>query len=242
MIFIGYSSRDRYSIVEPMVFHIKNYGFHMWYDFHDMFLSDNRYHENFELGIAQSKYVIFIVSNNLFDSACAKEELKYAQTLYEKGEIVLFPILYLIKAAELPDEYNWIRKIIYNEINEQSGTLFVVNQILEKILHDKCNACPLRSFPEISNHLNKTSNVFLRDLIETYISLDIPNYAARMALLYAAYLYITTNSSIEFDAYICKTIKKTLSLCSLNISLDHLTFNLFQLAILLAFNEYLIMN
>ncbi len=26
MIFIGYSSKDRYTIVESMVFHLKNYG------------------------------------------------------------------------------------------------------------------------------------------------------------------------------------------------------------------------
>ncbi|MDO4308413.1 MAG: toll/interleukin-1 receptor domain-containing protein [Eubacteriales bacterium] len=149
MIFIGYSNRDRYDIVEPMIFHLKNYGINVWYDFHDMFLSDNRFHENFELGIGKSRYVIFIISHNFFDSNCAVEELKYAQMLYEKGEIVLFPVLYLLKASDLPNDYSWIKKIIYNEVNEHSGTLFVTNQIIEKMLHDESKLLPFRSFPEV---------------------------------------------------------------------------------------------
>ena len=64
MIFIGYSSKDRYTIVESMVFHLKNYGFNVWYDFHDMYLSDARFETNFEHGIKDSKYVIFILSSN----------------------------------------------------------------------------------------------------------------------------------------------------------------------------------
>ena len=34
MIFIGYSSGDRYTVVESLVFHLKNYGFEVWYGFH----------------------------------------------------------------------------------------------------------------------------------------------------------------------------------------------------------------
>ena len=59
MIFIGYSSGDRYTVVESLVFHLKNYGFEVWYDFYDMFLGDNRYEENFKKGISGSHYVIF---------------------------------------------------------------------------------------------------------------------------------------------------------------------------------------
>ena len=51
MIFIGYSSKDRYSVVEPILFHLKHLGLHVWYDFHDMFLGDDRYQENFVNGI-----------------------------------------------------------------------------------------------------------------------------------------------------------------------------------------------
>ena len=240
MIFIGYSNQDRYAIVEPIVFHLKNYSINVWYDFHDMFLSDNRYHENFELGIGKSKYVIFIISHDFFNSNCAVEELNYAQTLYEKGEIVLFPILYLIKASELPNEYSWIRKIIYNEVTAESGTLFVTNQIIEKMLHDESKTLPLRSFSEISNYSNVESDKYLKMLLETYLSLDIPNYSAKMALLYAAYLYVSLNDDEKGNTYIEKIINRIVTFSSLNIPMDHLTFNIFQLTVLIAFNKYLL--
>lgn len=148
MIFIGYSSDDRYTVVESLVFHLKNYGFDVWYDYYDMFLGDNRYEENFKKGISGSQYVIFIISKNFFTSNCAKEELDYAQLLYEKGEIILFPLLYHMSANELPKEYNWITKIIYNEIEDHSGTLFVANQIIERMLHDEVLNSKYRSFSE----------------------------------------------------------------------------------------------
>lgn len=240
MIFIGYSSQDRYDIVEPMVFHLKNYGISVWYDFHDMFLSDNRFQENFELGIGKSQYVIFIISPNFFNSNCAIEELKYAQTLYEKGEIILFPILYLIKASELPNEYSWIKKIIYNEVNKQSGTLFVTNQIIEKMLHDESKTLQLRSFSEISAYLKQQSNIYLNKLIETYLSLDLPNYSAKMSLLYAVFLYISIDNNEKYDTYINKIVSRIVTFSSLNISVDHLTFSIFQLTVLIALNKYLI--
>ena len=112
MIFIGYSSGDRYTVVESLVFHLKNYGFEVWYDFYDMFLGDNRYEENFKKGISGSHYVIFVISKNFFSSNCAKEELDYAQLLYERGEIILFPLLYCMSADELPQEYNCFEKFV----------------------------------------------------------------------------------------------------------------------------------
>lgn len=240
MIFIGYSSGDRYDIVEPMIFHLKNYGMKVWYDFHDMFLSDDRFHTNFEVGIGKSKYIIFIISHNFFNSKCALEELKYVQALYEKNEIILFPILYKLEASELPDAFNWLRKIIYNEVNEQSGTLFVTNQIIEKILHDKCTLLPLRSFSEIYNVMQKNSLTYLCKLVDTYMYLDIPNYSAKISILYAIYLYISNENEIIQEDYIGKIVDKIVTLTSLNITLDHLSFNIFKLAILIALNKYLL--
>ena len=239
MVFIGYSNEDRYDIVESMVFHLKNYGMTVWYDFQDMMLGDNRFKENFETGIGKSNYVIFIISHNFFNSNCATEELKYAQNLYENGEIVLFPILYLMKASELPEDYNWIKKIIYNEVNEQSGTLFVTNQIIEKMLYDESKNLLYRSFSELSKLCYIQEKRYLGNLLDTYISLDLPNYSARIALLYAAYLFITIEGNEKYDTYINKTIARIFSFTSLIISLDHLTFNIFQLTMLIALNTYL---
>lgn len=235
MIFIGYSSKDRYTIVESMVVHLKNYGFDVWYDFHDMFLSDPRFETNFEHGIKDSKYVIFILSPNFFSSKCAVEELDYAQSLYEQGTINLFPILYLLDADCLHPKYNWIRKIIYNEINEHSGTLFVTNQIIEKILYDQVKVMALRSISEISQYCLKNNFSYLHKLAEAFINLDLSNYSARIAMLYSMYLYIDIqgeNSNMDI------IIHRIINFTSLNISLDHLSFNIFQLATIIKLNKY----
>lgn len=239
MIFIGYSSKDRYTIVESMVFHLKNYGFNVWYDFHDMYLSDARFETNFEHGIKDSKYVIFILSPNFFTSKCAVEELDYAQSLYEQGMINLFPILYMLESNQLPEQYNWIRKIIYNEINEHSGTLFVTNQIIEKLLYDQVKTTALRSMSEIAQFCLKNDFCYLHKLAEAFINLDLSNYSARIAMLYSMYLYVDTqNENSNIDIIVRRIINFTL----LNISLDHLSLSIFQLAIIIKLNKYLQQN
>ena len=144
-----------------------------------------------------------------------------------------------MKASERPEDYNWIKKIIYNEVNEQSGTLFVTNQIIEKMLYDESKNLLYRSFYELSKLCYIQEKRYLGNLLDTYISLDLPNYSARIALLYAAYLFITIEGNEKYDTYINKTIARIFSFTSLNISLDHLTFNIFQLTMLIALNTYL---
>lgn len=237
MIFIGYSSEDRYTVVESLVFHLKNYGFDVWYDFYDMFLGDNRYEENFKKGINGSQYVIFVISKNFFTSNCAKEELDYAQLLYEKGEIVLFPLLYHMSANELPKEYNWIKKIIYNEIEDHSGSLFVANQIIERMLHDEVVKSKYRSIPECVNYLRDSDKVFMCSLLDAYLHIDIQNYSARIALLYSAYLYIKSECLINDNGYTCKIVQRIYLFTGLNITLDHLSLSILSLAMLLILND-----
>ena len=31
-LFISFSAKDRYDIVQPIVYHLKNYGINIWYD------------------------------------------------------------------------------------------------------------------------------------------------------------------------------------------------------------------
>lgn len=237
MIFIGYSSDDRYTVVESLVFHLKNYGFDVWYDFYDMFLGDNRYEENFKKGISGSQYVIFIISKNFFTSNCAKEELDYAQLLYEKGEIILFPLLYHMSANELPKEYNWIKKIIYNEIEDHSGTLFVANQIIERMLHDEVLNSKYRSFSECVNYLRNSGKDYMYSLFDSYLHLDIQNYTARITLLYSAYLYIKSKRLVNDDSYTCKIVQRIYIFTGLNITLDHLSLSILSLAMLLILND-----
>ena len=55
MFLIGYSSKDRYTIVEPILFPLKHLGSDAWYDFTNMYhLGNNRYIANFEHRIGEN--------------------------------------------------------------------------------------------------------------------------------------------------------------------------------------------
>lgn len=236
MLFIGYSNKDRYDVVESILFHLKNYGFPIWYDFYDMLVSDNRKKENFENGIKKNKYCIFIISENFFESKCAIEELDYARELYENEKITLFLLFYNYDVNLLPNEYNWIRKIIYSEITSHSGTLFVTNQIIEKILSDKIKATKFRTISEISKQIKNTIP-FLHKLFETYLDMDMSNYSARISFLYSSYLYLSCDKKRSKLDFCYKIISKIYKLTSLNISIDHLSLRLFEQCIILLMND-----
>ena len=108
MIFIGYSSKDRYSIVEPILFHLKHFGLDVWYDFHNMFLGDDQYQANFVEGIQSSSYIVFIISPYILESTCAMEELAFAKKLIEEEQAIFFPVFYNLEPDKLPPKLNWI--------------------------------------------------------------------------------------------------------------------------------------
>ena len=237
-IFLGYSHKDRYSIVESIIFHIKNYGFNVWYDFHDMFLSDNRETVNFGDGLEKSKYVVFIISENLFNSKCALEELDYARELYEKEKIRLFPIFYNFSPANLSSQYSWLTKIIYNETTNKTGTLFVVNQILEKILYDSLNEFKITS-SEIASLAIKGHDKYLYNLLKTLGQLDLHNYNARLWILYSVYLYSINDINLELKYTHCKqVVNRIFNLTSLNLEIDHLSYSLFEKSVLIIVNLF----
>lgn len=241
MIFIGYANADRYTVVESIVFHLKNWGFHTWYDFHNMYLGDNREKINFEYGIGKSNYIIFIISHNTFSSNCAKEELLYVREKFESGKIVFFPILYEMTADELPREYFWLQKIIYNETSKVSGTFYVVNQIIERMLLDIKNNFKYNNINSLSHKLEQAGESYIAKLLETLDHIDLDNYNARMGILYAIYIFIynTIKTIPEFPLFGQKVIERIFTLTRLNITIDHLTYGIFQDTIIIDINYYL---
>ena len=73
MLFFCFSSKDRHSIVESILFHLTNYGLPVWYDRHKMLLGDERDNKNFDEGVKACNYSIIILSANTIASECANE-------------------------------------------------------------------------------------------------------------------------------------------------------------------------
>ena len=55
-VFVGFSAEDRYTIAEPIVYHLKNYGISTWYDRQKLLLGDNRTEKNLIDGAGRSTY------------------------------------------------------------------------------------------------------------------------------------------------------------------------------------------
>lgn len=226
MLFIGYSSKDRYAIVEPILFHLKHFGLDVWYDFQDMFLGDDRYQTNFVHGIGSSAYIIFIISPNLFDSACAMEELAFAKTLIEDGHAVFFPIFYHFSPDKLPKGLCWINNIIYNEVKSDSGSRHVAYQIVERVFRDDQLTLPYQSLETFLQNQCFRNDYIVR-LLTSWANVDERSYGIRIGILYSLYKYLPC-----IETKYNKAIEYIFSLLQMNEKPDHLIYSIFEKCII----------
>ncbi len=192
MLFLCFSSGDRYSIVESVLYHLKNYGIKVWYDYHTLILGDDKIKENIDNGVEKSNYVIWILSPNFYNCECGHMELKSIKYLYEIGKIHIFPILYNVTASELPCEYNWVKNLIYNELTDSTPSLPTCNQIVCKILKDEIESkkfVPLDTMISNDNYINI--------LLKQYFRMDESNINSKITILYCIYEYICVQHRIE---------------------------------------------
>lgn len=200
-IFICFSARDRYSIVQPIVYHLKNYGINVWYDRYELLMGDDRVEKNIEEGAGLCEYALIVLSSNTIESICAKEEIQILKTRYYKNEVVIFPVLYEIKPCNIPSEFSWIRTLIFKEVNRTSGTLEICNHIACRITQDIISFCKCKSIKEIIN-ANLPLPKSVNTLLDKYIQIDSANLNSRITLLYAIYTIVQSNYSTA--SHICE--------------------------------------
>ena len=240
--FMCFSSGDRYTAAKSCLYHLKNYGIPVWYDYHELILGDKKKEKNFEYAIKHNTYFIVIYSKNLFQSPCAIEEEKRIFNELNERNIFIFPILYNITFHDLPVEYqNKIENLIYNEINDQTGTLLSVNQIVTKFLVDKINKSPLDITPSLSEYdLSAIKEPYIYKLLQTYNSISRNNFNAQISMIYSLYLYLRENDLICNEAlYLCKILEYLFTFTKLNIQYNHKEIIIAELSLILLLNEML---
>lgn len=224
MIFLCFSSQDRYSIVKSCLYHLKNYGYDTWYDYHELILGDKKREKNFVHAIQSCNYFIIIYSNNLLNSPCAvnEEALIYAEAT--KRNVIIFPLLYNIKFNELPIEtQDKIDNLIYNEISDDTGCIDPVNQIVVKILLDEMGYNEFDFTPSIDSLLLKRiDDNFLKSILQEYLIISKENFNARISILYCAYKYIVANNVLEdIPIHYSQTFNYLSHYTKLNIPYNH---------------------
>ena len=69
----------------------------------------------------------------MFQCKCGNDELDEIKKRYENHTIHIFPIFYEITVSDLPYQYSWLTDLIYNELNQSTGSLATCKQIVYKM-------------------------------------------------------------------------------------------------------------
>lgn len=238
-LFICFSAKDRYNIVQPIVYHLQNYGIGVWYDRYEMVMGDNRLIKNLDEGAGNCKYALIVLSSNTIESACATEEIDILESRYNKQEVIIFPVLYELMPCDIPPKFDWIRNLIFKEVTRTTGTLEICNHIACKITQDMLCSCKYQTITEIMNaHLPLPKSV--NTLLEKYSQLDSANLNSRITLLYAIYTivkldYFTTDSLGEVPH---KAFERLFNETILNLTVDYREIWLLENALCILVNHY----
>jgi hypothetical protein len=238
-IFVGFSSVERHEVVESILYHLANYGMAIWYDRHKMRLGDF-YSENFTDGILNSKYAVIILSSNIINAKCFAEEMEYIKKQFEEGEITIFPLLYKIKPHEIPEQYEWITRLVYKELDEKSGTLLTCNHIMSRILTDELKECTHQTLYELQRNISLNKNdIFIENILQSYLQTGHENHNARIAILFCLYKYISVQYGIieMLPQHYWRAFDRLFSYTKLHLSIDLREILILELAIMIQINK-----
>ncbi len=238
-IFLGFSSIDRYEVVESVLYHLANYGIAIWYDRHKMRLGDF-YNNIFYNGILNTKYAVIIFTANTDNADCFTQEVEYIKRQYDKGEIKVFPLLYKTTIQDLPEKFDWIRNLIYKEFDDKSGTGMICNQIVSSILTDELNSCKHQNLHELLGSLSQDENYnYIKKILSSYLDVDRSNHNSRIAILYCLYVYIISNHSVQdmFPQHHWRCFDRMFSFTKLHLDIDQREILILEISIMLLLNK-----
>ncbi|MCQ4088505.1 toll/interleukin-1 receptor domain-containing protein [Saccharibacillus sp. JS10] len=222
MIFFCFSSKDRHIIVEAILYHIKNYRIPVWYDRDKMLLGDERNYKNFVEGVEHSPYGIIILSPNSIDSYCANEEIDLMYEKYLNGTMHIFPIFFNISASEVPEKYKWLKNLVYKEIVPSIDVYSTCNHIICKFLEDELATHEYQNLISLEKSMKKLkSDIFISNLLQSYLEIDEKNFNSRISLLYAGCTYIECSYDLnETPSYYTAGFKKLFNETKLSLKVD----------------------
>lgn len=241
-VFIGFAAEDRYDIVEPIVYHLKNYGIELWYDRHILVMGDNRVRKNLIEGAAGCDYAIIILSKHTAKSSCALEEISIVKSRFKQGMVTVFPGLYELSPSELPEKLFWIKSLIFKEVDRHSGTRVICNHIACKITGDLLVSCNYRHVQDIVFSPPKELPIDCKAILKSYLEVDHANLNSRVSLLYAAYLtVIHIDDNTNWTSHmVIRIFTRLFSETRLSLAIDYRDIWLLENAICLLINDYVV--
>ena len=239
-LFICFSAKDRYKIVQPVVYHLKNYGVDIWYDRYEMVMGDNRFAKNIQEGAGQCEYALIILSANTEASVCASEEIKVLESRYYNNNVVVFPVLYELDPSNIPKKFSWIKNIIFKEVDHTSGTIEICNHIACKITQDMIRDYHYRSLNDIINAKLPLPEIVIT-LLNKYNKIDSSNLNSRITMLYAIFIAIRPEHPLKNPEYEMpiKIFERLFAETLLNLNVDYRDIWLLENSLCLLINYYI---
>ena len=168
------------------------------------------------------------------------EEIGIIKERYITENLIVFPVLYELSPEDIPCEIQWVKELIFKEINRVSGTRQICNHIACKITGDiLCKLKYLNFQAIINNEIDGIPNQ-INFLLNAYQQIDAQNLNARIALLYATYLVITA-LQLKCNNYnyklVSKIFERLFSETRLNLNIDYREVWLLENSISILINE-----
>lgn len=206
-------------------------------------MGDNRIEKNLYEGASKCGYAIAILSENTVDSICAMEELSIIEDRYNQKAVTVFPVLYELLPEDIPLNLQWIKNLIFKEVNRHSGTREVCNHIACKITGDILDNCNYKSIQDILDAYPRLLPSTTYAILSSYKEIDCANLNSRISLLYAAYLtimYAKTIPNNSLVTMISRIFERLLSEMRLNLTIDYRDLWLLENSICILIDCYLL--
>ncbi len=110
--------------------------------------------------------------------------------------LLFSPVLYEISPVNLPSEFQWIKELIFKEVDKKSGTREICNHIACKITGDILKQYDYKNVKDIIS--SKLMPSATTAILECYLDVDAANLNSRISFFIC---YI-------FDDYILERAKK----------------------------------
>ena len=230
MLFLCFSGKVR-ELATSILYHLENFGLKIWYDNQEYLFGENKNLKRIE-AISSSNYAIIVFSKHFPSSIEAIEELEIIKNKYQDNELHVFPVFYCQDRKKIPSEYSWLNDLIYNYVDEGSGTLKACNQIVCKYYSDIVN---IENIPEL-NFFIKKNNIpkVISKMIKTYYLVDSANLNTRITIIYSIFIFI--DNIIELPNNIQRSIKYLFSNTQLNIPLNDREIQIAELILRIGLN------
>lgn len=205
-------------------------------------MGDNRIEKNLNEGASICKYGLIILSKDTEQSVCAMEEISILKERYYTNEATLFPILYELSPNDIPYKLQWIKKLIYKEVDRHTGTLEICNHIACKITNDILINFRYKNISDFLNQRIFFEYHIVYALLNSYQAIDYENLNSRIALLYATYLNIIYSKNIHINSSLAiasKTFERLFSETRLNLVIDYRELWLLENCICILINYYI---